>query len=287
MFPAAAERLMRAIACAGILCALSACPVFAQPEKAPAVSWFTSYDEGMAAAKAEEKPVLIDFFAEWCVWCKKMDEDVYANKEVAQALAEFVCIRVDTEKDPRVALAYYAEALPRTIFLNVYGEITVDRSGFLPLEMFQDVLAEARTGARVKLNANAAPVVKPIETPKQTVERTLRDATAQGKDGLLELLAHPDPEVRAEVEALIASQGNAAIPALVRGLTDSYLGARIASLRMLETLGVAPAPFDPWAPREARAAAASEWEQWLAAQPSPKTAESPLPAEAESGNTNP
>ncbi|MCC6489187.1 MAG: thioredoxin family protein [Candidatus Hydrogenedentes bacterium] len=287
MFPVVAERPRRLAARVAFLCAIAVCPVLAQPKAAPSVLWFNSYDEGIAAAKSEGKPVLIDFVAEWCVWCKKMDEDVYSNREIAQGLAEFVCIRVDVEKDPRVALAYDAGTLPRTLFLNIHGEVTIDQSGFLPLEVFQDVLAEARAGARTKLNANAAPAVKPIETPAQTFERTLHEAAAQGKDGLLELLSHPEPAVRAEAERRIAAGGDSAIPALVRGLSDTYLGTRIASLRMLETLGVKPAPFDPWAPRETRATAAAEWERWLASRPA-KTAEAEAPpAESNSPATSP
>ncbi|MCC6697907.1 MAG: thioredoxin family protein [Candidatus Hydrogenedentes bacterium] len=285
MFPAVAERTRRLISRVAFLCAIAVCPVFAQPE--PSTLWFNSYDEGIAAAKSEGKPVLIDFVAEWCVWCKKMDEDVYSNREIAQGLAEFVCVRVDVEKDPRVALAYDAGTLPRTIFLNTHGQIMVDRSGYLPLEVFQDALADARAGARTKLNANVAPVVKPIETPAQVVERALQEAVVQGKDGLLELLSHPDPAVRAEAEKRIASDSASAIPALVRGLSDTYLGTRIASLRMLATLGVTPVPFDPWASRETRLAAAAEWERWLAAQPAKAAEAEGPPAASKNPSTSP
>ncbi|MHC4496323.1 MAG: thioredoxin family protein, partial [Planctomycetota bacterium] len=35
--------------------------------------WFDSYKAGISAAKAQKRPVLIKFEAEWCSWCKKMD----------------------------------------------------------------------------------------------------------------------------------------------------------------------------------------------------------------------
>jgi len=47
---------------------------------------FTSYEEGMAAAKAQGKPVLIDFTGFGCVNCRKMEAAVWTDPEVADIL---------------------------------------------------------------------------------------------------------------------------------------------------------------------------------------------------------
>ena len=47
---------------------------------------FTSYEEGMAAAKAQGKPVLIDFTGFGCVNCRKMEAAVWTDPEVADML---------------------------------------------------------------------------------------------------------------------------------------------------------------------------------------------------------
>ena len=47
---------------------------------------FTSYKEGMAAAKAQGKPVLIDFTGFGCVNCRKMEAAVWTDPEVADML---------------------------------------------------------------------------------------------------------------------------------------------------------------------------------------------------------
>jgi thiol:disulfide interchange protein DsbD len=49
---------------------------------------FTSYEEGMAAAKAQGKPVLIDFTGFGCVNCRKMEADVWTDPEVADMLTK-------------------------------------------------------------------------------------------------------------------------------------------------------------------------------------------------------
>lgn len=221
--------------------------------------WFHSYDEGFAAAKAADKPVLLDFTAEWCVWCRKMEEDVFPDPKVQAALEDFVCIRVDTEKDPRVALAYQVRSLPRFVMLNTFGEVTVDRTGYMPVEVFLDALADGRAGAHVRLEANAAPEVKPIETPVEIVDRAVADAALERETVLLSLLSDPDPSIREEALSRILASKDESVPVLIHGLSNPYLGTRIASVEALRDLGVDLAPYDPWATRSERERAASEW----------------------------
>ena len=49
---------------------------------------FTNYEEGMAAAKAQGKPVLIDFTGFGCVNCRKMEAAVWTDPEVADMLTK-------------------------------------------------------------------------------------------------------------------------------------------------------------------------------------------------------
>lgn len=53
---------------------------------------FTDYEEGMAAAVAEGKPVVLDFTGWACVNCRKMEEQVWPNTQVATMLMEDVVL---------------------------------------------------------------------------------------------------------------------------------------------------------------------------------------------------
>lgn len=53
---------------------------------------FTDYDAGLAAAQAEGKPMLLDFTGWACVNCRKMEEQVWPNPEVARILTEDVVL---------------------------------------------------------------------------------------------------------------------------------------------------------------------------------------------------
>jgi thiol:disulfide interchange protein len=61
--------------------------------------WHSSLSEGLAVAKRENKPVLIDAWATWCKNCLTMDKTTLASEEVKQALSGYVKIKFQAE-DP-------------------------------------------------------------------------------------------------------------------------------------------------------------------------------------------
>lgn len=52
-------------------------------------------DAQMMKAKDEKKLVLLDFYADWCISCKEMEVNTFANPEVSQALKQFVLLQAD------------------------------------------------------------------------------------------------------------------------------------------------------------------------------------------------
>ncbi len=64
---------------------------------------FDDYDEGLTAAQAEGKPMLLDFTGWACVNCRKMEEQVWSDPEVARILTQDVVL-VSLYVDDRTAL---------------------------------------------------------------------------------------------------------------------------------------------------------------------------------------
>ena len=61
--------------------------------------WHASLTEGLATAKRDNKPVLVDMWATWCKNCLTMDKTTLASSEVQSALSGYVKIKYQAE-DP-------------------------------------------------------------------------------------------------------------------------------------------------------------------------------------------
>lgn len=69
------------------------------------------------------KPVMIDFYADWCAQCKELDEYTYTDPEVAELSKNFNNIKVDlTKENTEISDKFDIKGLPVVIFMNADGE---------------------------------------------------------------------------------------------------------------------------------------------------------------------
>ncbi|HZX89558.1 MAG TPA: protein-disulfide reductase DsbD [Rudaea sp.] len=82
-------------------------------------------DRELAAAKAAGKPVMLDFYADWCVSCKEMEKFTFSKPEVRAALSGFVLLQADVTKndddDQALMRRYHIVGPPDTLFYGANG----------------------------------------------------------------------------------------------------------------------------------------------------------------------
>jgi uncharacterized protein YyaL (SSP411 family) len=95
------------------------------------IQWQEWGEEAFAAAKRENKPILLDIGAVWCHWCHVMDRESYDNPEIAAIVNErFIAVKVDRDERPDIDSRYQAAVSaisgqggwPLTAFLTPDGK---------------------------------------------------------------------------------------------------------------------------------------------------------------------
>jgi thioredoxin-related protein len=95
------------------------------------VRWHT-YPEGMALSKEENKKVFVYFWAEWCSYCTKMAKETFMNPDVIDYLNNsFVSIKVDYDREPKVASQFGIRGLPVSFFMTETGDQIGNRPGYI------------------------------------------------------------------------------------------------------------------------------------------------------------
>lgn len=84
-----------------------------------------------------ERPVLIDFFAEWCGPCKAMKPELHRLHEMTGEKLRI--LKLDIDKNPDVARAFSISSVP-TLMLIKKGDIKWRQSGLMQAQQLQQVL---------------------------------------------------------------------------------------------------------------------------------------------------
>jgi hypothetical protein len=99
------------------------------------IEW-KSYDEGVALAKTQHRPICLVLYGEWCPHCHNFSR-VFHDERVVELSHRFIMVHADIDREPAVNRQFNPDGayVPRTFFLTPQGELRTDihenRSRFL------------------------------------------------------------------------------------------------------------------------------------------------------------
>jgi thiol:disulfide interchange protein DsbD len=123
------------------------------PGAAPALrahagpAWRVNDEAALAEARAQGKPAMMDFYADWCGACVELDEKTWIDPAIITESQRFTPIKMDfTKRGPFMKAAtgrYAVKGMPTVIFFDSQGNEATRFAGFMPaagvLQIMQSV----------------------------------------------------------------------------------------------------------------------------------------------------
>jgi thiol-disulfide isomerase/thioredoxin len=207
--------------------------------------WSTNLHDALAAARTNQKPVVLYFTAEWCGPCRVMGASTLRETNVLRRLEDFSLVALDLDLHGDLAARHQVSAIPTFLILAPDGDGTeaARHTGFIDAKPFAEWLSRG-TAAVERLGEEN----RKFAERERAINAALAspDPTAAIAD-LLELCADPHPTRRAFALGRLKGIARDNPGRLIPGLAHPKLATRIATANTLrDTLG-AGFEFDPWA----------------------------------------
>lgn len=120
------------------------------------VAWTDSLPEALGRAVREQKPVYVDFTADWCGPCQAMLHEAYRDPALARRLnGRFVPVLIDVDRQPALAARFAVSGIPAIAVLAPGGEPLARTAGYADAATLVRLMdaAEARLRRRQRAPA--------------------------------------------------------------------------------------------------------------------------------------
>lgn len=225
------------------------------PKKPELVPLLHDYDEAIAAAEKQERPILVVLGAEWCGPCKLLEKEL--DKPSSEELfRKWIVVKIDIDEEAALAKEWQVNAVPAFRILGIDQEVCASDEGFGGLKKLQSWLDEN------------------FEAANPTTQRILRDDKPVDPKRIVELilmLRDKRPNSRKLVmERLFKNRELSAGP-VIETLAAGNLSQKLGALEILEKWAAPIAGLDPWEPDTISAERMDLLSQWLSGLPHSET----------------
>jgi thioredoxin:protein disulfide reductase len=115
----------------GVVYAAGAAGARERRRAAEGFAWFHDEAEALALAKQSGRPVIVDFWAEWCTACKELDKLAWADPRVREEASRFVALKLDgtdgSDRFQALSEKYRIVGMPTVLFIDPRGREVPER----------------------------------------------------------------------------------------------------------------------------------------------------------------
>ncbi len=106
------------------------------------VSWHSDYTAAQAQAMAEDKLLVIDFWANWCRPCKEMDQKLWSSPSIDSLKNNFVFLKVNVDVEQNFARRFNVSSIPHVAFATVNEDVIYEKVGFSHAEEYFKIMKQ-------------------------------------------------------------------------------------------------------------------------------------------------
>ena len=186
-----------ALAFALVLCS----PLLAS---AAGIQWVDDPRQAAKMAAQRQVPILIHVTASWCHYCHKMARETYTQPDIIQyANQNFVCLKLDADKEKDIVKALNIRSLPTTVVITPEMQVVSTNPGYSNTAKLSKQLTESSQKFLAWNNRNA-----PAVTKQHSAVAKMRDVKQSAK----QLAANTPRPAQVQTPATIASTTAAKTP---------------------------------------------------------------------------
>ncbi len=108
--------------------------------------WKTDYQVALKQAKAENKLILLHFYADWCMPCKRMERETLGSYELSKQYGDkIIAVKVNGEHHPELMQKFGVQSYPTDVFVNTEEHVESQSAGFSSVKEYLSLISRVES----------------------------------------------------------------------------------------------------------------------------------------------